>query len=408
MSSKNILYISYDGLTDSLGQSQILPYVTGLAKLGLRFTILSFEKRQKYHTDKERIEKQISGLGITWVPLFFTSNPPLLSKLYDLAKMRHTALQLQKQFHFDLVHCRSYVSASAGLLLKRKLGVKLLFDMRGFWADERVDAGLWKLSNPLFRKMYTSYKKKEKIFLQEADAVISLTYAAKAEMESWALSGIAPIHVIPCCVDTDLFNPEKIEKSTLEALRAKARLPEGSHVLGYLGSLGTWYLLSEMLDFYKIWIKHKPESILFFVTAEPPEMIEAMAVQRDIKLERIRIVNASRSEVPYYISMMNIGLFFLKAVYSKKASSPVKQGEIMAMGVPVICNAGVGDSDRIIEKYGSGLLVKSYSDANYEQVINEYEGTSFSSAFIREGCIDYFDLTEGIQQYLSVYRSIIS
>ena len=29
---KQILYISYDGITDPLGQSQILPYIIGLTK----------------------------------------------------------------------------------------------------------------------------------------------------------------------------------------------------------------------------------------------------------------------------------------------------------------------------------------------------------------------------------------
>jgi hypothetical protein len=71
-----------------LGQSQILPYLKGLAAHGYRFTILSFEKKDRYEKGKALIEQLTKESGITWVPLFFTSQPPLLSKFYDAMRMR--------------------------------------------------------------------------------------------------------------------------------------------------------------------------------------------------------------------------------------------------------------------------------------------------------------------------------
>ena len=50
--NKKVLYITYDGLTDPLGQSQILPYLKGLAKHGYQFTILSFEKKDRFQKEK--------------------------------------------------------------------------------------------------------------------------------------------------------------------------------------------------------------------------------------------------------------------------------------------------------------------------------------------------------------------
>jgi hypothetical protein len=47
MQNKHILYITYDGLTDFLGQSQVLPYILGLEEKGYRFSILSFEKKRE-------------------------------------------------------------------------------------------------------------------------------------------------------------------------------------------------------------------------------------------------------------------------------------------------------------------------------------------------------------------------
>src|SRR5215471_408324 len=137
--TKKILYITYDGLTDPLGQSQILPYLKGLSSVGFKFTILSFEKKSRFEREKKTIDKLTSESGIEWVPLQFTSTPPLLSKLYDSYRMRKKAFELQRKNHFDMVHCRSYVAADAGLQLKKKFGIKFFFDMRGFWADEKKD-----------------------------------------------------------------------------------------------------------------------------------------------------------------------------------------------------------------------------------------------------------------------------
>ena len=74
----------------------------------------------------------------------------------------------------------------AGLHLQRKYGVKFIFDMRGFWADERVDGKIWNLSNPIFNTIYKYFKKKEKAFLEEADYIISLTEHARDVIHTWA------------------------------------------------------------------------------------------------------------------------------------------------------------------------------------------------------------------------------
>ena len=89
---KKILYISYDGMTDPLGQSQVLPYLVGLSKQGYEFTILSFEKKERFEKNRKIIEEIISQAGIRWVPMRFTTKPPLLSKFYDAIRMKQKAI----------------------------------------------------------------------------------------------------------------------------------------------------------------------------------------------------------------------------------------------------------------------------------------------------------------------------
>src|SRR5215212_9812755 len=121
---KRVLYITYDGLTDPLGQSQILPYLKGLSRYGYEFTILSFEKKERLGKEREIIERLTGESNIRWIPIRFSSRPPLLSKFYDALRMRKKAVELQKKYAFDMVHCRSYIAADVGLFLKKKFGIK--------------------------------------------------------------------------------------------------------------------------------------------------------------------------------------------------------------------------------------------------------------------------------------------
>src|SRR5690348_17343008 len=112
---KKVLYISYDGMTDQLGQSQVLPYMVQLAKQGYEFTLISFEKKERYKAESQIIEKITREANIRWVPLWFTRKPPLLSKMYDIWQLNQKVRELQEKHKYDIVHCRSYVAAGAGL-----------------------------------------------------------------------------------------------------------------------------------------------------------------------------------------------------------------------------------------------------------------------------------------------------
>src|SRR5688572_2302545 len=144
-------------MTDPLGQSQVLPYLVGLTKRGYDFTLLSFEKPQRFIKERSIIDRITRDAGIRWVPLTYTENPPVLSKIYDRWRLQLMASKLFAQYHFDMIHCRSYVAAEMGLKLQQK-GAKFLFDMRGFWADEKVDSGQWKQDRALYRSVYKHYK----------------------------------------------------------------------------------------------------------------------------------------------------------------------------------------------------------------------------------------------------------
>ncbi|QHT70558.1 glycosyltransferase family 4 protein [Rhodocytophaga rosea] len=400
MHTKNILYLSYDGLTDPLGQSQILPYLIGLSQKGYYVSIISAEKRENFDLRKELISKIVEENTISWHPLFYTKKPPVLSTLWDIYRMQQLALQLHKRYHFKVVHCRSYISALIGLQLKRKTGVNFIFDMRGFWADERVEGGLWKLSNPVFKSIYTYFKNKEKQFLREADYTISLTHQAKQIIHGWPGLSNIPIQVIPCCVDTEVFRipPKNSQGSSHET---------ATFTISYLGSLGTWYMLEEMLQFFKRLLLHKPQAQFLFITPDNPQFILQSAADLAIPAEKIIIRKAERKEVPALLASSKISIFFIKPSFSKQASSPTKMGEILSMGIPVICNAGVGDTDYLFETYKTGILVKELNPAGYDLAISEIEDAlNIPPEQLRATATTYFDLQKGVYLYKQVYDQL--
>ena len=384
---KNVLYISYDGMTDPLGQSQVLPYIFGLSKNGYVFHLISFEKPDRFVKLKDDIQVLCDKNNITWHPKIYTKKPPLLSTLYDVWRMRKLSFKLNKTHQFSIVHCRSYLSAMVGLAMKKKFKTKFLFDMRGFWADERVDGNIWNLKNPVFKVVYKFFKSQELKFLIHSDQIVSLTHSGKKEMCNWLdLNDLAEkITVIPCCTDLDLFKPMDRDSDQF--------------TIGYLGSLGTWYMLTEMLQVYKMILKQIPNAKFHFLTKDDPNLVYKEAQVLDLDCAKILVEESSRNEIPEKTKNWDFSIFFIKASYSKISSSPTKQGELMGLGIPIICNSGVGDVDQIVKKYNSGIVVNLEKDLDLE--IKKHSLTDKFS--LHNNAHDVFSLKKGIELYNSIY-----
>lgn len=399
---KKIIYLSYDGMTDTLGQSQVIPYLSLLSK-NYNITIISFEKTENLII-KEKISALLKKHNIDWVPLSYTKKPPVLSTVFDLIKLQINAKKIIKQKCIDLIHCRGhYITSIVGLKLKYKFGVKYLFDMRGFWADERIDGKIWNKKHFIFKYIYKYFKNKELQFLKEADHTISLTTNAKKEIESWNIINQSPISVIPCCTDEKLF-----QENNIKDLKNELNITENDFIISYVGSIGTWYMVDEMLDFFKLLINKKNTAKFLFITKDHPNLIIQKAKEKEIDEKNIIVQPSSREMMPSYIALSNFSMFFILPVFSKKASSPTKMGEIMNLGIPIICNSGVGDVDEIINECIPELLIKSFDENEYNRVIkiitNDY---SFNTEKIKSTSHKYYSLEKGVEKYNAIYETIL-
>ncbi len=406
---RKVLYVTYDGLTDALGQSQVLPYLAGLTEYQFEFSIISCEKPIKFAEQKARVAEVCKQSNIHWYPIPYTKRPPILSTLKDLAVIKRKAVQLHKQEKFEIVHCRSYVPALVGQHLKRRFGTKFVFDMRGFWADERIDAGAWSMKNPVYKWMYRYFKRKETEFLNESDAIITLTDAAKEEMLTWPGTPIERLEVIPCCADFDHFDFHRVSDQESKEQRRKLGIRSDSIVISYLGSIGTWYMAKEMLEFFKMLKDAHAKAHLLFITNDDPVTIKRMASEEGIAGEDVTAVSARRDEVPQVLSATDINYFFIKPSYSKMASSPTKLAEVLGMGKPVICNKGVGDITAIFRDGTLGVAVDVNDKSTWTTAIQSVERLlSADREQIRARGVAMFGLDRGVDAYHAIYQRLLS
>lgn len=397
-----VLYITYDGLTDPLGRSQVLPYLEGCAARGHEITILSCEKADRLRKNKETVARLCRDSGIGWRPLSYHRRPPILSSLYDSWRMTRSAVQLHRKHHFDLVHCRSYMAAIAGLKLRQKRGVPLLFDMRGFWPEEKTEGGAWNLANPLFRAVYRYFKRLESSLLRESAHIVILAEAGKCQLLSRPECAERPerISVIPCCVDFDHF---PLASQFRDEARARLGIASDARVIAYLGSIGTWYMLDEMLDFFAVYEAKNPGALFLFITMDDPAGIRKAAKLHGLDPSRIIVTPASREEVPRLLAAADSGISFIKPVFSKTASSPTKLGEMLAAGIPVFANAGVGDVEQTIDRTAGGAIVAGFDAHSYAAAIDAVESSPATPVEISRAARDILDVDRAIDTYDSIY-----
>ena len=240
---QQVLYITYDGIMEPIGNSQILSYLKGLSSKGIKFYLFFYEKRN-YLSDRIRIDtfhRELKNYNIEWYMLRYHKRFRTLATVFDITIGVFKAISIARKTKPDIVHARSYIAGLMAWIVSLLMGIKFIFDMRGFWVDERIDAGLLHKNRPL----YNFLKKLEKLLIYKAEKIIVLTYKAK-QILIRGFPGIKQnkIDVIPCCADTAFF---RFDKEARNFIRSKYNTRDRI-VLIYTGSLIGWYMVKEMLE----------------------------------------------------------------------------------------------------------------------------------------------------------------
>jgi hypothetical protein len=151
---------------------------------------------------------------------------------------------------------------------------------------------------------------------------------------------------------------------------------------------------------------HKPEAQFLFITPDNPRAIFEKAVLLGIPPGKIDVGRRSGKKYPL-AGAEPVSPFLHQTLLFQKSFFAHQNGEVLAMGLPVICNAGVGDTDYIVEKYGVGAAVDAFTDAAFDAAIARMEGLSqLPPEHFRHAALDYFDLQKGVALYHSIYQKL--
>ena len=393
--NRGVLYVSYDGMLEPLGQSQVLAYLEKLAP-DWRIHLISYEKRADWADANKRsaVAARIAAAGIRWHPLRYHKRPSAPATAYDVAVGSAKAIALALRHRLTIVHARSYVPALITLAVKRATGARFLFDMRGLWADERIDGGLW----PKDGRLYRTAKSLERRFLEAADHVATLTHASEAEIRSFPyLAKRQPtISVIPTCADLDRF--------TIHGPR-----PIDPFVLGYVGSVGTWYLLDDMLRFFRHLQAVEPEARLSIVNRNEQALIAERVRHHGIDPAAVQIQAGEHRDMPRLVASMSAGMALIKPTYSKIASAPTKLAEYLGCGVPCLGTAGVGDMEAILEGERVGVVLGGSGDdelkAGVERLVVLTRDPDLQDR-CRRTAVKLFSLDAGAAAYRAIYKRL--
>ena len=400
------LYISYNAITEPIVQSQVMPYLKALSERGIKFYLLTFEKKKMDNDEKMKILNTLkrqsgNGLDIEWFHLNYHKSPTIPATGFDIVNgfIRACGIIIKKKI--NIIHARAVTSALIGYPAAKILGRKFIFDTRGIDSEEYVDAGSWKRDG--FKHRITGML--EGMLTRSSDHVVVLTERFLEIFKEKYKRRNINFSVIPCAVETGIFSGNKGAGNKL-ADRLGIR---DKFVIAYVGSLGTWYMLDEMVKFFRIFSQTIPNSHFLIVSQTDKKYSQDAIKKNNIDASSVTLDTAPHRLIPEYLSICQAGIVFIKPVFSKLSSSPVKFGEYLASGLPVIINRGIGDTEEIVRQNRVGVVLNGFGEKDYSQAISELR-VLFDDKGLAERCRrtakTYLSIENAVDKYENIYNDL--
>jgi hypothetical protein len=178
----------------------------------------------------------------------------------------------------------------------------------------------------------------------------------------------------------------------------------------YSGSLDGWYLTEGMADFFASVVRRCADAHLLWLTVGSRERVQQLMSARGISERNFSVRAVAPKDVPAYLSAGDVGISFIKRCFSKLASSPTKNGEYLACGLPIIINAGIGDSDRLAKISDAAILVDEVNEQGFERAwlaVQNAIAKPQLKAMARELAEKEFDLVSvGGARYAGLYEAL--
>jgi len=178
----------------------------------------------------------------------------------------------------------------------------------------------------------------------------------------------------------------------------------------YSGSLDGWYLTEEMADFFASVVRKENDAHLLWLTTGSHARVRQLMSARAISENHFSVRAVTPKEIPSYLAVGDVGISFIKRCLSKLASSPTKNGEYLACGLPIVINSGIGDSDALANE-SPATLIDDFHEEDFERAWNAIKKVMTDrdvKTKARAAAERIFDLeTVGAERYARLYDTLL-
>lgn len=387
----NVLYLSFDGILEPLGYSQILSYLKSLSKDN-KITIISIEKNQDLQNviHLKKIQNILLDFKIDWKYFIYKKN--IFGKFFLVINIILNTYFIILQKKIKIVHSRSYVMGLIAYLLNFINSFSHIFDIRGFWIEERIEWGLWKKKS----LKYFFFKFFENKIYNKSKIIVVLTKDAKKILLNKKLKNLnsANIYVIPTCVE---LNNNIKKYNTQDPIK-----------FTHLGALGSRYDFHMYLNIMSRILKRR-NIFLSIINKGEHKKINYLLKDYNINSKNYEIKYVSPYLINDEILNSNFGIFFPKKGFYLNAYFPTKLGEFLSNGVPIITCSINNHVNSIIKENKIGIIIDDLDDLNFEKFYFEITKI-LNDTHISDRCINtakkYFDIENANKIYSKIYSSL--
>ncbi len=403
--TRHVLALTFDGILQPLGFSQVLRVAEGLSNEGFRYTLLSLEREADLarHADVAAVQRRLARAGIEWIWAPYDTRGGATSIARNIARATRAASAVVRTDRPDVVHARAFHGGLVARALHTMHGTKYVFDARSYWVDEQVEEGRRFTSE----RAYALAKHVERDLFERAAGIVTLTALQADDVREGRLGAWhgRPVEVIPTCADYAEFRPRTPGAPRPAALDG---VPEGARVLGIVGALNRSYGAPETALLAREILALDPRVHLLVLTAQGDEYRSLLRAHR-VDEARTHITRVSHDEMPRVLPFVDWGLLLLRSNFAKRASMPTKLAEFFACGVRPLQHGCNPEVSGWVARAGTGLVLEDLSPdglASAATRIVSADEAQVSAIEGRDRTKDHFSLEAGVVRYARLLREV--